>query len=515
MLSKVNSATITGMNASLVVVEVDLANGIPSFSMTGYLGMRVKESAERVRTAIKNVGYQMPYAKIVVNVSPASIRKNGSMFDLPIAVAILCNMGVLEQSKLENVLFLGELSLDGSINRIRGVLPMIDEARKQGIQSCMIPKENMYEASLLEGIRVFGVSNLNDVIHYFQLEQEDYGSDIQDELEYPMDSSGGTNLDFSDVSGQYMAKRAILIAAAGTHNLIMSGPPGSGKTMLASRIPSILPDLSKEEFIEVNKIYSVAGKITKKDGNIIQRPFRSPHHTITKASLIGGGSIPIPGELSLAHKGVLFLDELTKFRMDVLDSLRQPLETREINLIRGGESYTFPAEIMLVAAMNPCQCGFYPDRMRCNCSEYDIARHYGRISKPFLDRFDMTVSVQRPEYEELIGEEKKKKKLRENDTMNSAMMKKSVMQARLIQQKRYENLPVQYNSQLNSKQMKQFCVMEDDANQLLKQYYEKKNISARGYSKIIKVARTIADLESSERIQKRHISEAICLRGMD
>lgn len=519
MLTKVNSAAVRGIGAHLVQVEVDLANGIPSFTMTGYLGTHVREAGERVRTAIKNVGYVMPCARIVVNVAPASIRKNGTMFDLPVAIGILSNMGVIKEEQLNRVMLAGELSLDGHINGIRGVLSMVDEARKEGIEYCIIPYENLKETDIVDGIHIIGVCSLQEVIEILN-SKELIGYEKNKKIQCNDLPVKIKNLDYTDVYGQYLAKRALVIAASGHHNIILSGPPGSGKTLLANRIPTILPHLSKEEVIEVSKIYSVAGKIHEKKGDMFLRPFRSPHHTITQAALIGGGNIPIPGEISLAHNGVLFLDELTKFRASVLENLRQPIENREISIMRNGEECCFPADIMLVAAMNPCACGFYPDRNRCNCSTYDILRHMGKLSQPFLDRFDMFVHVDRPEYQELAGDDETLRKniMKGNNKhaiFSSSQMRLQVMKAHELQEMRYQGTGIKYNSQLTQQQMKQFCPMTVEASDLLKMYYDRKNLSVRGYGKIVKVARTIADLDNKNIIEKRHVSEAICFRGFD
>lgn len=534
MLSKVISASVTGIDANIVQVETDVSNGIPSFIMTGYVGARVREAGDRVRTAIKNVGYKLPCARIVVNVSPASIRKSGTMLDLPIAVGILCDMGIIDETALRQTLIVGEMSLDGTINPIRGVLPMVDEAKKCGLKCCIIPRKNLKEAAMIDGIRIYGAENLQDVISIFARNEEteknvdfvyynhnvSQGLDLKPTIRNLTESS----LDFADVKGQHAAKRAILIASAGRHNILMSGPPGSGKTLLASRIPSILPELNEQELIDVYKIYSVVGKLQDVECHMSQRPFRSPHHTITQAALLGGGAVPVPGEITLAHNGVLFLDELTKFKSSIIECLRQPLEEQNITIIRNGEVCHFPADFMLVAAMNPCKCGFYPDRNICRCTEIDILQHMGRLSRPFLDRFDMAVHIDRPQYDELAGTScyeisQMIKKVCENNTyspvLTSFEMKKSVLRVLEIQKIRYEGTDIRYNSRLSAGQIKKFCRLEPEADDLMRAAYEKYNLSARGYGKILKVARTIADLENSEIIRINHLSEAICFRNLD
>lgn len=532
MLSKVISATVTGIDSFIVQVETDLSNGIPYFAMTGYLGTQVREAGERVRTALKNIGYRIPSARIVVNISPASFRKSGTMFDLPIAVGILCDMQELSQQDLTGAMIVGELSLDGKINGIKGILPMVAKAKEEGIRRVVVPRDNLYEAGLVEDMELIGVSGLDEVLKVFR--EKDFGkyTYCEAQVQTRVQKASAEMLDFSQIAGQYAAKRAALIAAAGRHNLLLSGAPGSGKTMIAGRLPTILPELTREEYLEVVKIYSVLGLLNDTGNYPCNRPFRAPHHTVSQSALIGGGSYPLPGEITLAHNGVLFLDELTKFKSNVLECLRQPLEDRRITIIRNSGTFRYPADFMLVGAMNPCKCGYYPDRNLCRCTEFDIARHVGRLSGPFLDRFDLAVQVDMPRYEELAAAGGVKDMMRRvcetaggqyeggnsavlySDTMNSDMMKEMVQNAVQIQKKRYENIKIQYNSQLNAGQLKKFCVLDEAGDELLHRAYETYRLSARGYAKILRVARTIADLEHSDRIAVSHISEAVCFRNI-
>lgn len=529
MLSRVTSATVTGIDSFIVQVETDLSNGIPYFAMTGYVGAQVKEAGERVRTALKNIGHRVPSARIVVNISPAGFHKSGTMFDLPVAVGILCDMEEISTEELSQTMIVGELSLDGRINGIKGILSMVARARKEGIKRVIVPADNQYEAGLIEGVEVIGVSELSEVLAV--LRENNYEKYKYRGRKQPYSHCGtDKNNDFSRIAGQYTAKRAALIAAAGRHNLLLSGAPGSGKTMIAGSIPTILPELTKEEYLEVMKIYSVSGLLGEAENTLGCRPFRAPHHTVSQSALLGGGSYPLPGEITLAHNGVLFLDELTKFKSSILECLRQPLEERQITIIRNSGTFRYPADFMLVGAMNPCKCGYYPDRNICRCSESDIARHVGRLSGPFLDRFDLAVRVDVPRYEELsaiAGSTDINDMMRRvcepaanryggvhSTSLSSDTMKEMVQNAVQIQKKRYKDMKIRYNCQLNASQLKQFCLPDSAGNELLQKAYESYHLSARGYVRLLRVARTIADLEYSEQIRVSHISEAVCFRNI-
>lgn len=534
MLSKVTSATVTGIDSFIVQVEVDLSNGIPYFAMTGYLGTQVREAGERVRTALKNIGFRIPSSRIVVNISPAGFRKSGTMFDLPIAVGILCDMQEIAKESLEGTMIVGELSLDGEINGIRGILSMVAKASEEGVRRVIVPKDNLHEAQLIEEIEIIGVTSLEEVLGILKGEVSAESCRYIDKQfsSYRLSpcKNYGEVYDFSQIAGQYTAKRAALIAAAGRHNLLLSGAPGSGKTLIAGRLSTILPELTREEYLEIMKIYSVSGILDEVKTYLAGRPFRAPHHTVSQAALLGGGSYPLPGEITLAHNGILFLDELTKFKSNILECLRQPLEDKRITIIRSSGTFRYPADFMLVGAMNPCKCGYYPDRNLCRCTELDIARHAGRLSGPFLDRFDLAVQVDVPQYEELSGiagkcvvddmmrrvcepvENQYGKASR--TVFQSDTMKEMVQNAVEIQRKRYQNMKIQYNSQLNTHQLKKFCVLDDISDELLHKAYEQYHLSARGFAKILRVARTVADLEHSERICASHVSEAICFRNI-
>ena len=508
MFGRVFSAVLEGIDSRIIQVEADVSSGLPYFDMVGYLSCEVREARERVRTAIRNSGCRLEARKIVVNLSPADIRKSGSLYDLAIAAAVLSAYGVLPQNALEETLIIGELSLNGEVRSIRGALPILLMMKRLGIRRCILPAENAFEGAQIPEVETYGVSTLQEMIGF--LTGKCALKPVSEAEQIP--SPQGIGIDFSDIIGQESLRRSMEVAAAGMHNVLMIGPPGAGNSMAARRVPTILPPLDEEESMEVSEIYSVSGLLSPSEGLIRQRPFRNPHHTITPAALIGGGRNPEPGEISLAHNGVLFLDEMTLFNEGTLELLRQPMDDGKILISRSTGSLTFPAQFMLIAAMNPCRCGYYPDRSQCRCTPLQIRRYLDRISRPLLDRIDITVEAQRVDPDEIISYDTSKGG---HEPESSAQIRERVMQAHAIQKKRFEGRSYHYNSKISDSDINEFCRLGVRESTLMNILYNRFNLSARSYRKVLKVARTIADLDGSPDIREKHLSEAAFYKSID
>lgn len=509
MFSSIMSGAVNGIDSYIVRVEVDIATGMPTFDMVGFLGSEVKEARERVRTALKNTGFTLPPKRITVNLAPANIRKQGAAFDLPMAAAILSSLEEVRAEELADTLMIGELSLDGRVNPVCGVLPIVIGAKKAGCRRCIVPKENVNEGASIEGIEVIGVASLRETYDYLCKKISVKPPAL---LCHTKNDSPQTEQDFADIQGQRGAKRGLEIAAAGFHNVLLIGPPGAGKTMLARCISTILPPMSTEESMEVSKVYSVSGLLRTGESLIQKRPFVAPHHTVTDRALTGGGAIPRPGGISLAHRGVLFLDELAEFKRSTLEILRQPMEERMIHIARSHGTYTYPADFILIGAMNPCPCGHYPDLGRCTCNEHEIHQYIGRLSRPLLDRIDICMDVPRVEYRQLISIHNHGVNTK-NET--SAEIRSRVIRARKIQEERYRGTSFRFNADLGVKELQKYCLLGKKESLLLEKVFEKMSLSARSYHRIIKVARTIADLDGEEQIAERHLSEAIHYKSLD
>lgn len=510
MVSQVISATVIGIESYKILVEVDFIQSIPSVVIVGLPDTAISEAKERVRSAIKNSNLSFPNQKVVVNLAPADIRKEGTNYDLPIAVGILARDGIIDDKSLVNTAFLGELSLDGSLRPVNGILPIVSGLKELDIKQVVVPRQNAKEAALVPGIKVLCADNLNDVVNHFGTSQENAKNlDICEiDIEDYLNAYTTTNFeyDFKDIKGQQKAKKALEIAAAGGHNILMAGPPGSGKTLLSKSFASILPPLELEEAIELTKIYSVSGLLHHDRPLINKRPFRSVHHTASPAGIIGGGSNPRPGEITLAHRGVLFLDEIVEFPRSVLEVLRQPLEDGEVVISRAQNSVKYPADFILLGAMNPCPCGYLGDSQKqCTCSEFQIQRYRSRLSGPLLDRIDIQIEVPRLSPEELLNTKTKSE--------SSADIRKRVINARKIQAERYKNYKILTNSQLNAELIKIFCKPDEKSEELLRGAICRFNLSGRSYDRILKLSRTIADLENSINIESAHIAQALQYRN--
>lgn len=503
MFNEVLSGALHGVDGRLIVVEADVSEGLPAFNMVGFLASEVREASDRVRTAIKNSGFVISPKRITINLSPADIRKEGSAYDLPISIALLTALGYIPEEYVKDTLFIGELSLNGELKGVRGILSIVDYAKNQGIKRIVLPYVNRIEAAVIPGLQVYGAKSLIEVVDHL------LGNKLI-EAERKVDVSNGTesdySIDFADVKGQLNMKRATEIAVAGMHNLMFIGPPGAGKSMIAKRIPTIMPELSYEESIELTKIYSVKGLLPPEEGLVCNRPFRSPHHSITAHSLIGGGKVPKPGEISLAHHGVLFLDEMLEFQKGLIEMLRQPVEDGKVTISRLQGSYTFPCEFMLVAAMNPCPCGYYPDRSKCHCTKLQIQHYLRKLSNPMLDRMDMCVNVRRIQYDELYSDERQER---------SSDMKSRIVEAQRVQRDRLKCLDVKYNSQIPANRLEEICGLGSAEIDMRKEVFEQYNLTARGAAKVLKVARTIADIDGDDRVTCDHLWEAISYRMTD
>ena len=502
MYSKVHSAVIVGMEGHIVTVEADISDGLPDFNMIGTLSTEVREASGRVRTALKNCGYKLPPKKVVINLAPADIPKYGNSFDMPIAAAVLASLGIIPAGSTDGIFFAGEIGLAGEIRPIAGAMVLAAAAAEAGFKTAFVPARNAPEAAVNTGIRVCGIADINEMV--MLLAEPDRRVYTKVDLLELSDTDTDIGADLKDVRGQTAAKRAAEIAAAGMHNLLLSGPCGTGKSMIAQCIPGIMPALTLDECIDISKVYSICGLIPKDQPLIRERPFRSPHRSVTSGALTGGGRHPKPGELSLATHGVLFLDELPEMTRDAIETLRQPLEDHKIMVSRVSGSYTFPADFMLVAAMNPCPCGYFPDRNKCSCSRSMIERYQSKVSEPLLDRIDIRVIVDNIPFAQL----------NEGDSEPSSAVRQRVERARQMQIKRYKDEPFKYNSRIPAGSIDTYCPLSGEEKLYMSSVFNSQQMSARGYHRILKIARTIADLDGKENIEKAHLAEAVALRNI-
>lgn len=513
LYSIVSTAIVCGIQSVLIQVEADVCDGMPAFEMVGVLSSEVKEAKERIRAAIRNSGIRLAPKKITVNLYPADIRKSGTVFDLPIALAILAAYGRIPQEYLDDILFAGEIGLNGEIRSTQGVLPMVLAAQEAGKKVVCVPRENIREAQIVKGVTILPGDNLNQVTELIRAFfdgpekfMENGLGNNDNNIEETGKKAQNADFDFASIHGQKILKRACEIAASGRHNMLMLGSPGAGKTMAARAMATILPPLTEEEALELARVYSVMGMFGQREMNFWQRPYRSPHHTISLAGMAGGGTIPKPGEISLAHKGVLFLDELTEFAKPVLETLRQPLEEQEIRLVRKSGTYFYPADVMLIGAMNPCNCGYFPDRNRCTCSKAMIERHLNKLSRPLIDRMDICVEVSRPRLKELTAKQPEE---------CSAQIRSRVERTQRLQRERFAGTGILYNSRIPSSAVEEWCVMETEGETLMHESFERLKLTARGYYRVLRVARTIADMEGAKKIGHSHICESLLYRSID